>query len=128
MITFQEEGHEYKYLNTKLTSATTFISQFMEPFDGPYRSRLSAYKEILGALKYNELKSNLFGFEKNPKPEVIFPIFDELCGIEDANAEQARFLEKWRMSGVNGTKFHLMMEEETRQAGGEDQSFYRKLV
>lgn len=95
----------------------------MEDFDEMYRSRLSAYKRILGELRFKELKSSFFGFTKDPEESVMFPIFDDICGLSEVEEVQNDFLMEWKMSGINGTDFHKDREEETKAAGGKINPF-----
>lgn len=114
------------YKENKLNSVTTEVGKYSEPFNNMYQSRASAYKEILGEKLYLSYRKEVFGFNYRPDESILFPLFDNLCGLEEVEEVQNKFLEKWRMSGVNGTYFHKDRENESYQRGYEINPFTGK--
>lgn len=125
-IVFIEENHNYKYKDHNLSSVTKEVGKYSQPFDDIYQSRMSAYKEILGEEHYLQLRKEIFGFNYKPSSDIIIPLFDEYCGVENVEEVQNRFLYDWKMSGVNGTLFHREREMESYARGVEWNPFVEK--
>lgn len=125
-IIFVEDGHRYMYKDSVLNSVTTEVGKYSETFNSMYQSRASAYKEILGEKEYLRYRKEIFGFNYRPDESILFPLFDEICGSEEVEDVQNKFLEKWRMSGVNGTIFHKDRENESYKRGYEINPFTGK--
>lgn len=120
-IYFNEDGHKYFFNDILLkNSATTVCKMFSAKFDSDYTSRVCAYKEILGEDKFKKLRRECFGFDFKPLAEYLYPIFDDICGGEDAvELVKDTFILNWDNSGILGTEFHKKMENKSIDRGYE---------
>ena len=119
-IRFQEENHKYLLGEVSLRSVTSILSELSPEFNANYISKGSAYKRILGEDEYKRLRKEVFGFNFKPDQDLLFPIFDPLCGGEDkVKLIQQEFLQEWEDSGTRGTAFHKERELESIARGYE---------
>lgn len=119
-IRFEEEGHRYSYGDIRLRGVTTVIGSYAPEFDSMYTSRVSAYKSVLTEEGFKKLRKQAFGFNYKPDPEILFPLFDELCGgSENVEVIQNTFLQDWLDVGTRGTASHKDRENESIARGFE---------
>lgn len=119
-IRFEEKNHKYLLGEVSLRSVTSILSELSPEFNANYISKGSAYKRILGEDEYKRLRKEVFGFNFKPDQDLLFPIFDPLCGGEDkVKLIQQEFLQEWEDSGTRGTAFHKERELESIAIGYE---------
>jgi hypothetical protein len=119
-IRFEEENHKYLLGEVSLRSVTSILSELSPEFNANYISKGSAYKRILGEDEYKRLRKEVFGFNFKPDQDLLFPVFDPLCGGEDkVKLIQQEFLQEWEDSGTRGTAFHKERELESIARGYE---------
>lgn len=119
-IRFEEKNHKYLLGEVSLRSVTSILSELSPEFNANYISKGSAYKRILGEDEYKRLRKEVFGFNFKPNQDLLFPIFDPLCGGEDkVKLIQQEFLQEWEDSGTRGTAFHKERELESIARGYE---------
>lgn len=119
-IRFEEENHKYLLGEVSLRSVTSILSELSPEFNANYISKGSAYKRILGEDEYKRLRKEVFGFNFKPDQDLLFPVFDPICGGEDkVKLIQQEFLQEWEDSGTRGTAFHKERELESIARGYE---------
>ena len=119
-IRFEEKNHKYLLGELSLRSVTSILSELSPEFNANFISKGSAYKRILGEDEYKRLRKEVFGFNFKPDQDLLFPIFDPLCGGEDkVKLIQQEFLQEWEDSGTRGTAFHKERELESIARGYE---------
>lgn len=119
MIIFKEEDHKYTYkpTGTQLKSVTGVLKPYF-PFDAEGQLYRSAYKEYFGD-GWESIRRDNFQWDFKPPLEYMHEKLEPLVDWDKYLKIREEIKERWRMSGVNGTAFHLVMENESYQKGTE---------
>jgi hypothetical protein len=117
-IGFIEDGHIYFYEDLVLSSTTTYLSKFSDPFDPEYQSLIYAYKQALTEEEYKRLRSAVFGFDFKPPEAELNDIFIPICG-DNIEEHKNHIKYEWSQAGPKGTAFHKERELESHARGYE---------
>ena len=91
-VLFYEKSHTYKLGKKKLTSGTTFVKQFVNPFDAKDIAR-----KISKGFKFRNNRKRLQGLE--------------VTDLEKKKQTMKHWINEWKQSAIDGTSVHYFMEQ-----------------
>lgn len=114
IVYFIEDDHSYWIRDRRLTSATTFIKQFAEPYPQDYWLSYKAVEKVMGD-EFRDWKDKYFKGERKPNLKWYLKLaFKDISLKEYSEAREAIKL-KWKtkseLSSSRGTAFHEKMEK-----------------
>jgi hypothetical protein len=122
-VIFYEKDHSYWHGDTRLTSGTSFISMYDEPFNRDYWLKRGALKKLIGEKNLREIKKEWQALGRSVYSDAYINHLLHMCDVEKFVDVCKEISKEWddntEAACTKGTAYHLAKEKASYKRGYE---------